>query len=393
MITLLSKWFINDYKNTESPLVRKNYGMLCGAIGIILNLLLFAGKFFAGVLSSSIAITADALNNLSDAGSSVITLIGFHMAGQKPDSDHPFGHGRIEYLSGLFVSIAILFMAVELLRSSISKIIHPEEINYDPIILWILILSILIKIYMAFYNRKIGKKIKSAAMCAASTDSLSDTLATFVALISTLCAHYFGLKIDGICGIFVGLFILFAGMQAAKETISPLLGQPPEPEFVQKIHDLVLRHEGIIGIHDLIVHNYGPGRLMISLHAEIPADSDIISMHDLIDNIEHDLRSELLCEAVIHMDPICINDEETMKAKNIITEIIKQIDPNLTLHDFRIVKGPTHTNIIFDLVIPYKFKYSDTETLQLIDQKVKALKNNYFTVIDIDHTYIRKESL
>lgn len=387
MITFLSKLLIKDYKNTSSPAVRKSYGMLCGTLGIILSLLLFAGKIFAGILSGSIAIVADALNNLSDAGSSVITLIGFYMAGQKPDSDHPFGHGRIEYLSGLFVSIAILFMAVELIRSSVLKIIHPEVIKYSPVIVWILVFSVLIKVYMVFYNKKIGKKIKSTAICAAATDSMSDILATCVVLLSTLSAHFFNLKIDGICGICVGLFILFAGIRAARDTISPLLGQPPDPELVEKIQNLVLRHQGIIGIHDLIVHNYGPGRLMISLHAEIPADSDIISMHDLIDNIERDLRNELQCEAVIHMDPVCINDRETINAKNAVGKIIHEIDSELTFHDFRIVKGPTHTNIIFDLVIPYKFKYSDEETTLLIEKKVKELNSNYFTVIDVDHAY------
>ena len=386
MITLLSKIFIKNRQELQSPAVRQAYGVLCGSVGIGLNLLLFAGKCLAGILSGSIAITADAVNNLSDAGSSLITLIGFRMAGQKPDTDHPFGHGRIEYLSGLFVSIAILLMAVELIKSSFSKILHPEEITCTPLIVIILVVSVFVKIYMSVYNRRIGEKIDSAAMYATAADSLSDTLATTVVLLSTLCARFFGLQIDGYCGIAVGLFILTAGIKAAKETISPLLGQPPKKEFVEQIEQLVLSHQGIIGVHDLIVHDYGPGRMMISLHAEVPADCDILSMHDLIDNIEHDLRRELKCDAVIHMDPVCINDKETVHMKELTTELIRQISPELSIHDFRIIKGPTHTNLIFDLVIPFRFPYSDTQTTQMLQEKIQAYDPSYFAVIDVDHT-------
>ncbi len=387
MITLLSKWFIKDYKNFNLPSVRQGYGMLCGAVGIFFNFLLFAGKFIAGLLSGSIAITADAINNLSDAGSSVITLIGFRMAGQKPDKDHPFGHGRIEYVSGLLVSIFILFMAFELLKSSVGKIVNPTDISCSPLIVCILLASIAVKFYMAFYNNVISRKIGSAAMKATATDSLSDTLATTLVLISTLVAHFWGIKIDGYCGVIVALAIFYAGFHAAKETISPLLGQPPAPEFVEQIEELVLSHDGIIGVHDLIVHDYGPGRRMISLHAEIPADSDILTMHDLIDNIEHDLRSNLQCDAVIHMDPVCTNDEETIRMKEIVKSIVAAIDTRLSLHDFRIVKGPTHTNVIFDLVIPYNFEYSDSETVDMIANKVQEYDETYFTVIDVDKNY------
>lgn len=387
MITLLSKWFIKDYKNLSLPSVRQGYGMLCGAVGIFFNFLLFAGKFVAGLLSGSIAITADAINNLSDAGSSVITLIGFRMAGQKPDKDHPFGHGRIEYLSGLLVSIFILVMAFELLKSSIDKIINPVDVSCSPLIVCILVASIAVKFYMAFYNNVVSCKIDSTAMKATATDSLSDTIATTLVLISTLVAHLWGVKIDGYCGVVVALAIFYAGFQAAKETISPLLGQPPAPEFVEQIEEIVMSHEGIIGVHDLIVHDYGPGRRMISLHAEIPADSDILTMHDLIDNIEHDLRNDLQCDAVIHMDPICTNDEETIRMKEIVKGIVEEIDSKLSLHDFRIVKGPTHTNVIFDLVIPYNFEYSDTQTVTMIQYKIQEYDETYFAVIDVDRNY------
>lgn len=384
MISLLSRLFIKNHENTEDPRTRQAYGMLCGIVGICFNILLFAGKFTAGAISNSIAITADAFNNLSDAGSSVITLIGFKMAGQKPDPDHPFGHGRIEYISGLLVAVIILIMAFELVKSSFLKIIHPEEAAYSPLIVIILVVSVLVKCYMSFYNRKIGKKINSAAMLATATDSLSDTLATTVVLLATLVSHFTGAMIDGYCGVLVGLFIFYAGIQAARDTISPLLGQAPDPAFVQQIYDLVLSQEGIIGIHDLIVHNYGPGRILISLHAEVPADDDVLVMHDRIDLVEHKLRDTLHCSAVIHMDPVCVGDEETMQLKEQIQHIIANIDSSITMHDFRIVKGPTHTNLIFDVVVPFRFKMTDEELIAAITAKIQELNASYFAVIEVD---------
>ena len=387
MVSLLSKLLIKNREDTSNPAVRQSYGVLCGFVGIFFNLLLFTGKFLAGTLSHSIAITADAFNNLSDAGSSIITLIGFKMAGQKPDSDHPFGHGRIEYISGLLVSVIILIMAFELLKSSVIKIFHPDELAFSPLIVLILLLSILVKCYMAFYNRKIGKKIDSAAMAATSTDSLSDTLATSVVLIATLVSHFTGLSIDGYCGVLVGLFICYAGISAARDTISPLLGQAPDPEFVKQITDIVMAHEGVIGIHDLIVHNYGPGRILISLHAEVPADGNILTMHDMIDLIEHELRDTLHCSAVIHMDPVCVGDEETDALKAEVNGYLSEIDGTLTMHDFRIVKGPTHTNIIFDVVVPYGFRLKDNDLIQTITDKIQAVHPNYFTVIEVDRKF------
>ena len=387
MISLLSRLLIKNHEDTSNPAVRQSYGVLCGFMGIFFNLLLFTGKFVAGTVSHSIAITADAFNNLSDAGSSIITLIGFKMAGQKPDSDHPFGHGRIEYISGLLVSVIILIMAFELLKSSVIKIFHPDELEFSPLILIILILSILIKCYMAFYNKKIGKKIDSSAMAATATDSLSDTLATTAVLIATLVSHFTGLSIDGYCGVLVGLFICYAGVSAAKDTISPLLGQAPEPEFVNRITEIVMAHEGVIGIHDLIVHNYGPGRVLISLHAEVPADGNILTLHDMIDLIEHELRDTLHCSAVIHMDPVCVGDEETDTLKAEVSTYLAEIDSSLTMHDFRIVKGPTHTNIIFDVVVPYKFRLKDNELVQTITDKIQAVHPNYFTVIEVDRKF------
>ena len=388
MITILSKLFIKNSENTKDPLVRQGYGILCGALGIVLNLLLFAGKFLAGLLGNSIAITADAFNNLSDAGSSIITLIGFKMAGQKPDSDHPFGHGRIEYISGLLVSFIILLMAIELIKSSVAKIFHPEELAFSPIIVVILCASILVKCYMAFYNRKISRKIDSAAMQATATDSLSDSLATAVVLIATLISHFSGVQIDGYCGVLVGLFILYAGFNAAKDTISPLLGQAPDPAFVQQIHDIVMSYEGVIGIHDLIVHNYGPGRILISLHAEVPANGDILTSHDMIDLIEHNLRDSLHCSAVIHMDPVSVGDEETNSLKQEVKNYLLEIDKSLTMHDFRIVKGPTHTNVIFDVVVPYHFPMTDEQLTKEVSRRIREVHPNYFAVIEVDKQYV-----
>lgn len=392
MVSLLAGLLIKDHKNITDFKVRQSYGMLCGGVGIFLNVLLFAGKAIAGFLSGSIAITADAFNNLSDAGSSVITLAGFKMAGQKPDHDHPFGHGRIEYISGLMVAFVILMMAFELLKSSIDKILHPVEVDASPVIIGILVVSILVKIYMFLYNRAVGKKIDSAAMQATAKDSLSDAVATFVVLITTLLAKHTGLMIDGYCGLVVVLFVFWAGISAAKDTISPLLGQPPEPEFVQKIEDIIMSYEdqGVIGIHDLVVHNYGPGRVMLSVHVEVPSSGDILVLHDMIDLIEHRLARELECSAVIHMDPVCVDDEVTNELKEKVAQIIQRMDGNVTFHDFRIVHGPTHTNLIFDVVVPYDYSMSDGEVMAYLQKEISALDAKYFAVIEVDKAYSRE---
>lgn len=389
MVTALARIFIKDYGNTQDPEVRKAYGMLCGAVGILLNILLFAGKALAGFFSGSIAIVADAFNNLSDAGSSVITLVGFRMAGQKPDSHHPFGHGRIEYISGLLVSIVILIMAFELLKTSVEKIMHPAAVEAGPLVLAVLAASILVKVYMALYNRAVGKKIDSAAMSATAKDSLSDTVATFVVLITTLLAEFAEIQIDGYCGVLVALFVFFAGFSAAKETIGPLLGQPPEPEFVKRIEEIIMEYkdQGVMGMHDLVVHNYGPGRVMLSVHVEVPAAGDILVLHDMIDTIEHNLAKELRCSAVIHMDPVCSDDALTNEIKGQVAAIIKNMEGRITFHDFRIVHGPTHTNLIFDVVVPYDYGMTDEEVADYIRKQVTQINENYFVVIEVDKAY------
>ena len=391
MVTLLAKLFIKDYKNYKNDTVRRSYGMLSGIVGICINILLFLGKYFSGVISGSIAITADAFNNLSDAGSSLITLIGFKLSGKKSDSDHPFGHGRIEYLTGLFVSVLILFMGFELFKSSVIKIIHPEEVNTSNLALIILICSIAIKIYMAIYNHSISKKISSTAMKATATDSLSDSFATTMVLISMLFLKLTGINIDGISGVVVASFILYAGYKSAKDTISPLLGQAPEPEFVKQIEEIVLSHEEILGIHDLVVHDYGPGRIMISLHGEVPGNGDIFELHDVIDRIENELHDQLNCEAVLHMDPVEVDDFNIKEMRQKITELMKTYDTCITIHDFRMVSGPTHTNLIIDAVIPHSYKKTEAQVKREIEDLIHNTYENYYAVVKIDKLYTGKE--
>ena len=386
MITLFSRLFLKTDGKSPAQL-RTAYGTLAGIVGIFLNLLLFAGKFLAGVLSSSVAITADAFNNLSDAGSSVVTLLGFQLAGKKPDPDHPFGHGRMEYLSGLAVSLLILLMGVELVKSSVDKILHPAPVDSGWLVSLILCASIAVKLYMAWYNRQLGKKLNSAAMLATSADSLSDSVATLAVLIATLVSQAFGLMIDGWCGIVVSLFIFKAGIEAARETIDPLLGAPPSKELVERISTLVLSHDIVVGIHDLIVHDYGPGRMMISLHAEVSSAGDILAIHDEIDNIERQLQKELGCHAVIHMDPVVTDDVRVTDTRRTIAQLVCTVDPSLTIHDFRMVSGPTHTNVIFDVVAPYDLPLTDAALTAQIQQEVRQLEGNYFAVVTVDKNF------
>ncbi len=387
MIQLLAKIFLKK-QESGSAKEREAYGVLCGLVGIGFNVLLFAGKFIAGTISQSIAITADAFNNLSDAASSLVTMLGFKLGGMKADSRHPFGHGRIEYVSGLIVAAIILMMAFELFQSSVQKIIHPEAVDFSGLTFVILIVSILIKLYMAYYNRTIGNRIRSAAMKATSLDSLSDTVTTSVVLVSTLICYFTGLRIDGWCGVAVSVFIFYAGINAARETLNPLLGQPPEPEFIEELESLVMAHENIMGLHDLVVHDYGPGRTMVSLHAEVPAEKGILELHDTIDNIEEEIREKMKCEAVIHMDPIVTENPRILELKNNVRKILKDMDVQLSMHDFRVVEGTTHTNLIFDIVVPFKYKMSDREVCQQISSSIKKkLGEQYNTVIKVDKPY------
>lgn len=391
MITLLAKWMIREYRNFESPGVRLRYGILCGAVGICFNILLFFGKILAGSLTGSIGITADAFNNLSDAGSSTISLVGFRLSGQKADQEHPFGHGRFEYIAGLIVSMLILLMGFELAKTSVTKILSPEPVAFSLLAVCVLGVSILVKLYMFFYNRGIGKKIDSPTMRATAMDSFSDVAATSVVLLSGLIAKWTGWNIDGWAGLAVALFILYTGIRAAKETVSPLLGQPPERAFVEKIEQIVLSQEGIIGMHDLVVHDYGPGRVMVSLHAEVPADGDMIHLHDTVDNTEKELKRACGCEAVIHMDPVALNDRETNRLRSEVTSLLAELDGRLTLHDFRVVPGPTHTNLVFDVVVPFGFSMPDEEVRKAISERVHSLEGRCYAVIQIDKSSVKPE--
>lgn len=387
MIRLLSRWFIPDRDNVSSPAVRRAYGTLCGAVGIALNILLFIGKFFAGQLSGSIAVTADAFNNLSDAGSSAVTLLGFRLAGKKPDPDHPFGHGRIEYISGLIVAGLILLMGVELAKSSFDKILHPEEVTFSALALVILAVSVAVKLYMWHYNRRIGGKIRSAAMEATASDSLSDAAATSAVLLAMLIGRWTGLAVDGYVGMVVALFILFSAYKAAKETLSPLLGQAPDPELVQHIRDIVEEHDTVVGIHDLVVHDYGPGRQMVSLHAEVPASGDILQLHDVIDNIERELHEKLHVQAVIHMDPIVTDDETVDALRRQVAELVRQVEPRMTVHDLRVIRGTTHTNLVFDAVLPLDAAITPAEAGRRIREKVAELDGDYYAVVTVEHSF------
>ena len=387
MISLLAKLLIKDYKNVTDAKVREAYGVLCGGMGIALNILLFLGKFLAGTISGSIAITADAFNNLSDAGSSFITLIGFKLGSQKPDPEHPFGHGRMEYLSGLAVAVLIIVMALELFKSSFDKILHPEVLECSAVIVLILLASIVVKIYMAIYNHNVGKKIHSAAMGATAKDSMSDTIATTVVLISTIVGAIWGIPIDGYCGVLLSILIFMAGIGAIKDTVGPLLGTAPDKEFVEKIEEIVMAHDIVKGMHDLVVHDYGPGRVMISLHAEVPHTEDILVIHDEIDNIEEELGDKLNCEAVIHMDPIIMDDEKVNEVKEYVRNIVCQVGEELNFHDFRMVSGNSHTNLIFDVVVPFKYRMSDEAIKKAIQEAIWVNYPRYNAVIHIDHAY------
>ena len=388
MIHFLAKHLIKDHEDISSPAVRRAYGILCGCVGIGLNLLLFAGKLLAGILSLSIAVTADAVNNLSDAGSSVVTLLGFKLAAQEPDQDHPFGHGRLEYISGLVVSMVILLMGVELGKTSLEKILHPEPVDFSPVVAVILCASILVKLYMVLYNRRIGKRIHSAAMAATAADSLSDCLATSAVLLGTLAGHFLDLHIDGWCGAAVALFILWSGFGAARETINPLLGQPPSPEFVEQIRSLVRAQPQIIGIHDLIVHDYGPGRRILSLHAEVPASGDILALHDVVDALEKQLNEKLGCLATIHMDPVVNDGGATTEARERVQAVVQVIDPGISIHDFRMVPGPTHTKLIFDAEVPYQCTLPDQEIRRRIQSAVQALDEAWSAVVEVEKSYV-----
>lgn len=387
MVKLLSKIFIKNPENTGDPAVRRAYGSLCGILGIALNLILFAGKYSAGIISGSIAVTADAFNNLSDAGSSVITLAGFKLSGKRPDAEHPFGHGKIEYIAGLAVSALILIMGFELLTSSVGQIIDPQPVKTGLLPAAILAGSVLVKLYMFAYNRSIGRKISSSAMLAAATDSLSDSAATGVVLLSMGAAYFADINIDGWAGLLVACFIIFSGIKAAGDTISPLLGQAPDPEFVRQVEKTVLSYPEVLGIHDLVVHDYGPGRRMISLHAEVDGRGDIFVLHDAIDSAERQLADELGCQATIHLDPVETDNSAVADKRRELEAALADVPGIASIHDFRMVSGPSHTNLIFDVVVPAGFSGTDAEIRAQVCEAVEGRMPGHFAVVTVDRAY------
>lgn len=384
MIEVLSKVFIKDKDTLEPSDVRRKYGILLGGVGIFFNIVLFLIKIFCSLLTGSVSIFADAFNNISDAGSSLIQLIGYKLSEHKPDTEHPFGHGRIEYVSGLIISIIILFMGVELFRTSVLRIIYPFNVYSSRLAVVILIISIFVKLYMYYYNKKYSEKLNSVVMQATAFDSLSDCVATSVVLLSMMIYEYTGMHVDGIAGVLVALFIINTGFTSAKDTVNPLLGEKADPEFVNKIANFVLSYDDVLGVHDLVVHDYGAGRMMITLHAEVSAKGDFVKLHDTIDSIERRLQKVLGCQTVIHMDPIVTDDEVTNRMKRFCVLIAKSIDENLSIHDFRMVAGHTHTKLIFDILVPFDVELSEIEVRKIFEEKISAMPGNLVAVINTD---------
>ncbi len=387
MTSLLLKLFVKNHEDTTNNAVREKYGVLSGTVGIVTNMIIACAKLVIGTFSGSISITADAVNNFSDAGSSIITLIGFKMSNKPADTSHPFGHGRIEYISGLIVAFIVLIFGIDLMKTSIERIINPTEIIYSTWAIVVLVLSILGKLWLGLFNRKLGKAINSSAMTAVFTDCLSDSGATLVTIISMLLARFAGLNIDGILGVIVAIIILIAGINIVRDTLNPLLGEAPDKELVDDLAKTILSFDNVVGIHDLIIHNYGSVKTFGSVHIEVPADANILITHEIMDNIELEIKKKYGIELVAHCDPIETNNEEVTRNKEMVIEVISEINSALTIHDFRMVSGPTHTNLIFDVVLPYHVKATEEETIKSITDKVREKHPNYNCVITVDRDY------
>lgn len=386
MIEFLIRRFVPDWQQVQRTDVRERYGTLAAAVGILSNIFLCIIKGLIGLFSGSIAVTADAVNNLSDAGSSVITLLAFKIAGKPADEEHPYGHARMEYISGMAVSFIIILLGLELMGSSFEKILHPEEVGVSALTYLVLIVSIAVKLWQGMFNRNLGKRISSEALQATAADSLNDVFSTGAVLLSTLVYQFTAIPIDGWVGMLVAIFITISGVKLIMETGSPLLGQAPDPQMVRELEEKITAYDGVIGIHDLQVHNYGPGRVFATVHAEVPANRDILVSHDIIDNIEREVGHEMNLNLVIHMDPVVTDDERLNQLHAQVQQIVAGIDSNLSMHDFRAVFGPTHTNLVFDVVVPPGFSLSDSELSRRIEQQVQAL-GSYFCVITVDHNY------
>lgn len=386
MTDLILRIFVRDHKNTEDPAVRDKCGRVAGAVGIVTNFLLFLMKIIVGTVFHSVSVTADAVNNLTDSGSSVVTLIGFKMASKPPDEKHPFGHARIEYLSGVIVSFIVIFLGLQLGMSSIEKIITPEENALTPVALIVLVISILAKLWQCLFYRKVGRMIKSESVEATSKDSRNDVIATSVVLLGAVITMLTGVNLDGYMGAAVALFIVFSGVQLTISTADPLLGQAPEGELVQTITEKMLSYPGIIGMHDLAVHNYGVGRCFASAHCEVDARNDILVSHDLIDNIERDFSRDLGIHMVIHLDPVIVGDARTDALHRKVQSLVTALYPTVTIHDFRVIWGVTHSNIVFDAAVPFAVKDSDAVITQKLAAEIQKLDPDYRTVVTIDRS-------
>lgn len=384
MTDLILRIFVRDHKNTEDPAVRDKCGRVAGAVGIVTNFLLFLMKIIVGTVFHSVSVTADAVNNLTDSGSSVVTLIGFKMASKPADEKHPFGHARIEYLSGVIVSFIVIFLGLQLGMSSIEKILTPEENALTPVALVVLVISILAKLWQCLFYRKVGRMIKSESVEATSKDSRNDVIATSVVLLGAVITMLTGVNLDGYMGAAVALFIVFSGVQLTISTADPLLGQAPEGELVQTITEKMLSYPGIIGMHDLAVHNYGVGRCFASAHCEVDAKNDILVSHDLIDNIERDFSRDLGIHMVIHLDPVIVGDARTDALHRKVQSLVTALYPTVTIHDFRVIWGVTHSNIVFDAAVPFAVKDSDAIITQKVEAEIQKLDPDYRTVVTID---------
>lgn len=384
MTDLILRIFVRDHKNAEDPAVRDKCGRVAGAVGIVTNFLLFLMKIIVGTVFHSVSVTADAVNNLTDSGSSVVTLIGFKMASKPADEKHPFGHARIEYLSGVIVSFIVIFLGLQLGMSSIEKILTPEENALTPVALVVLVISILAKLWQCLFYRKVGRMIKSESVEATSKDSRNDVIATSVVLLGAVITMLTGVNLDGYMGAAVALFIVFSGVQLTISTADPLLGQAPEGELVQTITEKMLSYPGIIGMHDLAVHNYGVGRCFASAHCEVDAKNDILVSHDLIDNIERDFSRDLGIHMVIHLDPVIVGDARTDALHCKVQSLVTALYPTVTIHDFRVIWGVTHSNIVFDAAVPFAVKDSDAVITQKLEAEIKKLDPDYRTVVTID---------
>lgn len=387
MNNFLCRIFVKDYENTKDPQVRERYGKFAGVVGILSNVILCAAKILVGIISGSIAIIADGINNLADASSSIITLAGFKLSSMPEDKEHPYGHARIEYISGMIVSVLIVVVGVELIKSSVDKIMHPSPLEFSWSIVVVLLLAIVVKIWQALFNINIGKRIHSLTLTATGADSRNDVIATTVVLISIIVGKLTGLQIDGYMGCLVALFIIWSGIGLVKETMSPLLGEAPDPELVKSIGEMALSYDGVLGIHDLVVHNYGPGRIFASIHIEVDADADMMESHDMIDNIEREMAKKLHIEITGHLDPVRTNDPVVKKMVQLTSAVAAQIEGVSNIHDLRIVAGPTHTNVIFDAVVEPDCPLTFKEIHDAFQKAVRTEGENYFVVINFDKPY------